>query len=140
MIIYTVMSKGSIHHLQCLDEPNHEVWSADHYSPDIDVDNCNLVNGSPRCIHCSGIARPNILMFNDFKWESGRYKHQKEALGKWLGHAENVSIIELGAGQDITTVRDYGEMLGWPITRINPRDSQLGAIRGISLPMGVLDG
>lgn len=131
---------GSIHHLQCLDEASHGVWSAGRYSPEVDDVNCHLLNDSPRCIHCSGIARPNILMFNDFKWESSRYKQQREALSRWLVHAKNVVIIELGAGQDIPTVREYGEMLGWPIIRINPRDAQLGAARGVSLPMGAFDG
>jgi hypothetical protein len=51
-----------------------------------------------------------------------------------------VVIIELGAGQDIPTVRHYGEMLGWPLVRINPRDSELGSSQGVSLPMGALDG
>lgn len=131
---------GSIHHLQCLEEASHGVWSAEKYVPEIDEINCQLLNDSPRCTRCSGIARPNILMFNDFKWECSRYKRQREALSNWLVHAKNVVVIELGAGQDISTVRDYGEMLGWPIIRINPRDAQLGASQGVSLSMGALDG
>ncbi|PPC83241.1 MAG: hypothetical protein CTY38_04770 [Methylotenera sp.] len=86
------------------------------------------------------IARPNILMFNDFRWEDGRHKIQRQALSEWLSRAKNVVIIELGAGLDIPTVRHYGEILGWPLIRINPRDSELGSSQGVSLPMGAMDG
>ena len=65
---------------------------------------------------------------------------QRQALSEWLARANNVVIIELGAGQDIPTVRNYGEMIGWPIIRINPRDSELGSSSGVSLPIGALAG
>jgi NAD-dependent SIR2 family protein deacetylase len=131
---------GSIHHLQCLNGCLHNIWDAGEFSPEVDETNCQLMNDPPKCSCCSDIARPNILMFNDFKWEDSRYKLQRQALSEWLARAKNVVIIELGAGQDIPTVRHYGEMLGWPLVRINPRDSELGSSQGVSLPMGALDG
>lgn len=75
-----------------------------------------------------------------FGLSGSRYKIQRQALSEWLARAKNVVIIELGAGQDIPTVRHYGEMLGWPMIRINPRDPELGSPSGVSLPMGALDG
>lgn len=131
---------GSIHHLQCINGCLHHIWDAGEFSPEVDEANCHLMNDPPKCSCCSDIARPNILMFNDFKWENSRFKMQRQALSEWLARAKNIVIIELGAGQDIPTVRHYGEMLGWPLIRINPRDSELGSSSGVSLPMGAMDG
>lgn len=131
---------GSIHHLQCINGCLHHIWDAGEFLPEVDEVQCQLMNDPPKCDCCGDIARPNILMFNDFKWEDNRYKIQRQALSEWLAGAKNVVIIELGAGKDIPTVRHYGEMLGWPIVRINPRDSDLGSSAGVSLPMGALDG
>ena len=132
---------GSIHHLQCINGCLHHIWDAGEFFPEIDETSCQLINDPPICSCCSDTARPNILMFNDFKWEDSRYKMQRQALSEWLARAKNIVIIELGgAGQDIPTVRHYGEMLGWPLIRINPRDSELGSSQGVSLPMGAMDG
>jgi|GEM_PF-36023 len=131
---------GSIHHLQCQNGCLHYIWKADAFLPEVDVINCQLLNSPPQCDCCGEIARPNILMFNDFKWEDSRYRLQRQVLSEWLAQAKNVVIIELGAGKEIPTVRHYGEMLGWPLIRINPRDPDLGSSPGVSLPMGALDG
>ncbi|NOU40206.1 MAG: NAD-dependent deacetylase [Methylotenera sp.] len=131
---------GSIHHLQCINGCLHHIWDAGEFTPEVDEESCQLLNEAPKCDCCGDIARPNILMFNDFNWEDSRHKIQRQALSEWLTRAKNVVIIELGAGKGIPTVRHYGEMLGWPLIRINPRDSDLGASSGVSLPMGALDG
>lgn len=131
---------GSIHYLQCINGCLHDIWDAGEFFPEIDEANCQLVNAPPKCGCCGDIARPNIFMFNDFKWEDSRFKMQRQALSEWLARAKKVVIIELGAGQDIPTVRNYGEMIGWPIIRINPRDSELGSYSGVSLPIGALAG
>lgn len=131
---------GSIHHLQCINGCLHHIWDAGEFAPEVDEINCQLLNDAPKCSCCGDIARPNILMFNDFKWEDSRYKIQRQALSEWLARAKQVVIIELGAGLDIPTVRHYGESLGWPIIRINPRDSVLGPSQGVSLPMGAMEG
>lgn len=130
---------GSIHHLQCINGCLHHIWDAGEFFPEVDEVNCQLINDPPKCSCCGDIARPNILMFNDFKWEDSRHKIQRQALSEWLAHAKNVVIIELGAGKGIPTVRHYGEMLGWPLIRINPRDPELGSSAGVSLPMGALE-
>ena len=129
---------GSIHYLQCINYCNHKIWDAGDFFPEVDEENCQLVNEPPKCSCCGNIARPNILMFNDSKWESSRYKMQRQALNDWLAHAKKVVIVEMGAGGDIPTVRHYGEDLTVPIIRINPRDTELGMAQGVSLPMGAL--
>lgn len=131
---------GSIHHLQCINGCLHHIWDAGEFFPEVDEVQCQLMNEPPKCSCCGGIARPNILMFNDFKWEDNRFKMQRQALSEWLARTKRVVIIELGAGKDIPTVRHYGEMLGWPLIRINPRDSELGSSQGVSLPMSALAG
>ena len=129
---------GSIHYLQCINHCNHEIWAAGDFFPDVDEENCQLTNEPPQCSFCENIARPNILMFNDSKWEDSRYKMQRQALNEWLACAKKVVIVEMGAGGDIPTVRHYGEDLYVSIIRINPRDSELGMSKGISLPLGAL--
>lgn len=131
---------GSIHHLQCINGCLHHIWDAGEFFPEVDDVICQLMNEPPKCDCCGDIARPNILMFNDFKWEDSRHKVQRQALSEWLARSKNVVIIELGAGKGIPTVRHYSEMLGWPLIRINPRDFELGSSSGVSLPMGALDG
>ena len=131
---------GSIHHLQCINGCLNHIWDAGEFKPEVDEQHCKLLNAPPKCSCCGDIARPNILMFNDFRWEDSRHKIQRQALSEWLSRAKNVVIIELGAGLDIPTVRHYGEILGWPLIRINPRDSELGSSQGVSLPMGAMDG
>ena len=131
---------GSIHHLQCINGCMHYIWDADRFTPEVDETKCQLLNDAPRCSTCKDISRPNILMFNDFNWEDSRYKMQRHALSEWLVRSKRVVIIELGAGLDVPTVRNYGDMLGWPMIRINPRDSELGSSSGVSLPMGAMDG
>ena len=131
---------GSIHHLQCINGCLHHIWDAGEFTPEVDEESCQLLNEAPKCSCCGDITRPNILMFNDFNWEDSRHKIQRQALSEWLIRAKNVVIIELGAGKGIPTVRHYGETLGWPLIRINPRDSDLGSSSGVSLPMGALDG
>src|SRR5690606_2615339 len=59
---------GSIHYLQCLDACAMDTWLADSFVPEVDPPNCLLLNEPPRCLHCGGLARPNILMFGDVEW------------------------------------------------------------------------
>lgn len=131
---------GSIHHLQCINGCLHHIWDAGEFFPEVDEVQCQLMNDPPKCSCCGDFARPNILMFNDFNWEDNRFKMQRQALSEWLARTKRVVTIELGAGKDIPTVRHYGEMLGWPLIRINPRDSELGSFQGVSLPMGAMEG
>jgi hypothetical protein len=44
------------------------IWRADSFRPQIDESRCRLRNGPPTCPNCGGVARPNILMFNDWDW------------------------------------------------------------------------
>ena len=66
---------GSIHHLQCCKPCCDAIWPADDFVPDVDASACRLLNAPPRCPVCGGMARPNILMFGDWRgWQPVR-KH-----------------------------------------------------------------
>ena len=67
---------GSIHHLQCMEPCTPEIWPADAFQPRVDADACRLANDAPRCPHCGGLARPNILMFGDWEWLEQRTEAQ----------------------------------------------------------------
>ncbi|HEY9103637.1 SIR2 family NAD-dependent protein deacylase, partial [Chitinimonas sp.] len=75
---------GSIHHLQCHRGCGQPIWPADDFLPEIDTAHCRLLSPLPRCPGCGGLARPNILMFSDWSWQSARSDQQAEWLAAWL--------------------------------------------------------
>ena len=130
---------GSIHHLQCLEGCCDDIWSAAGFFPQVDEENCLLASDYPRCPHCGGLARPNILMFGDWGWLEQCSEAQQERLQSWLGRVERPLVIEIGAGTNIPTVRQLSESVGGRLIRINPREPGLGRAQGVSLPCGGLE-
>lgn len=122
---------GSLHHLQCLDACCNQIWPASALQPTIDVERCRLLSPLPRCPVCGGIARPNILMFNDDSWLAQRSAVQQAAFESWLGGVERPVIVEIGAGSAIASIRALGERLGFPLIRINPGEP--GVARSVDL-------
>lgn len=131
---------GSIHYLQCSANCCDKIWPADHITPEVDETQCLLLSPLPRCPNCGQVARPNILMFNDWNWNSAQTDMQTELLRMWLKQVENLVVIELGAGMAIPTVRRFGEAQRCPLIRINPRDAEVKREQDLSLAMGSLDG
>ena len=131
---------GSIHHLQCTVHCGQMTWRADEFNPKIDEIACTLLSPLPRCPECGAIARPNILMFGDYQWDSMRTDWQYANLQVWLGKVQKPVVIELGAGLSIPTVRSFGERLGAPLIRINPREPDVEGKSRISIATGALDG
>jgi NAD-dependent SIR2 family protein deacetylase len=134
----TAECHGSIHHMQCLEGCRGDIWSADDFLPQIDEENCRLTSDFPRCPHCRGLARPNILMFGDWGWLEARSEGQHRRLQKWLRKVERLLVIEIGAGTHIPTVRMMSESVGGRLIRINPDEPGLGRAEGVSLPYGGL--
>ena len=126
---------GSIHYMQCLDGCMGEVWPADSWVPEVDEGACMLLNDLPRCPHCSGVARPGILMFGDSEWIDYRMRTQLARLQGWRNKVERLLVIEVGAGTAIPSVRLFGESQEAPIIRINPDEAKTDADRGVSLAM-----
>jgi NAD-dependent SIR2 family protein deacetylase len=130
---------GSIRHLQCLEGCRDDIWPADGFAPQVDEENCRLISDYPRCPHCGAIARPNILMFDDWGWLEQRSAVQQERLRGWLRRVERLLVIEIGAGTNIPTVRRMSESAGGRLIRINPDSPGLGGAQGVSLPCSGLD-
>jgi NAD-dependent SIR2 family protein deacetylase len=131
---------GSIHHLQCQRACRGEVWSAEGFEPRVDEEACRLLGEPPRCPHCGDIARPNILMFGDWGWIARRTEVQEAALATWLERVRRPVVIELGAGENVPTVRRFAESIGDRLVRINPQTELHLPAGAIHLPCGALEG
>ena len=132
---------GSIHHLQCLQDCRRAIWSADGFEPEVDREACRLLNAAPRCPHCGGIARPNILMFDDWHWLGSRTADQLARFEAWrLDRGCRPLTIELGAGRHVITVRQFAERSGGRMIRINPEAEAAPGPDVLHLRCGALEG
>ena len=137
---------GSLMHFQCIEECGQPIWpsSPDLFIP-INSDNLLAKEPLPSCPQCGSLARPNILMFSDFSWNSTRTYGQRQRFEKWIEKFKNKNllIIELGAGTNIPTVRltceEVYQSAGNQFIRINPRESECGLKITLSLPMSAKD-
>jgi len=133
---------GSIHHLQCQAQCGTGIFSAEGMEVEINPDTLRAREPWPQCPACGGLARPNVLMFGDWDWDSRRSNAQEAKLENWLrslGTARLV-VVECGAGLAIPTVRRFGEQVArshrGALVRINIREPE-GADVGI--PLGALE-
>ncbi|CAM2192070.1 protein acetyllysine N-acetyltransferase [Paraburkholderia kururiensis] len=131
---------GTIHRLQCVEPCTDKTWPADDFTPVVNETTCLLESEMPRCPHCGGLARPNILMFGDWQWVENHTVGQERRLAAWLESVERPLVIELGAGRAIPTVRQFSERHRSRIIRINPRDYTLSSGTGVGIPNGALQG
>lgn len=119
---------GSIHWLQCMRPCSQAIWSAEQVVPVVDEAACRWLGSLPSCPRCGRLARPNVLMFDDYRWLHHRAGQQRARLDTWLqkiGSAARIVVIELGAGTHIPTVRHFSDRLlshGASLVRINPTD------------------
>ncbi len=147
---------GSIGFLQCLADCGAGIFPAVGVEVAVDPATFRASPPFPSCPRCGSLARPNILMFGDGGWESGRSDAQERRLAAWLDELRGpLAVVECGAGTAIPTVRRFGERvvfgMGGLLVRINAREASLGPAersfdvslgkrgRGIGLPMGSLD-
>lgn len=132
---------GSIHLLQCMEPCRETVWSAQKIEPLIDEERCEWIgNDLPICNRCRKLARPNILMFNDWGWIGMRADIQRSSQQVWANQVRTQVVIELGAGIDIPSIRRISESRGCSVIRINPRNSHIPGSGGVSLSTGAKDG
>lgn len=128
---------GSIHYLQCTETCHQDIWPADEFEPQVDMEQGRLTNLPPRCPHCGSVARPNIMMFNDWHWVDTRSRRQHQHLQAWLKKNRRPVIVELGAGTAIATVRYFGERQKAPMVRINAHEATVDkGTKNVSLAMG----
>ncbi len=119
---------GSIHHMQCQAPCKPVIWER-HEVLDIDMSTMRSKQ-VPMCKHCDKVARPNILMFNDWWWIPVRSNAQQKRFDQFVeGCAKPITVVEMGAGKAIPTIRYMGEDLGRRhgarVIRINPREAQI---------------
>ena len=138
---------GSIHHFQCTEPCTDEIWEASEINIQVDEDKLLAQEPLPKCINCTALARPNILMFGDWLWLHQRSNEQSSIFSRWINNIikknSNLAIIELGAGEAVPTVRYKSESIArYPnakLIRINPRDYYVPE-GNVSLPLGSLEG
>ena len=73
---------GSIHYFQCTKNCEEKIWESEYSTLEIDMEKFEAID-NPQCLDCNDIARPNILMFHDWKWNSKRTKNQEERFNNW---------------------------------------------------------
>jgi NAD-dependent SIR2 family protein deacetylase len=138
---------GSILHLQCLQGCDLPPWPVPQAAVSVDVATLRAAPPFFTCPRCAGLARPNIMMFSDFAWDSTRANEQRERSRAWLQAQEQagarVAVLCLGSGTAIQTVRLTAERAarrpGNTLIRINPRDPWVPSGQ-LSLATGALAG
>lgn len=136
---------GSIHHFQCTTPCSQQIWDASDIKVDVDEQYFEAYKPLPLCKFCDKIARPNILMFGDWNWLSNRSNEQNRSKAEWLQSIDDkrLTIIELGAGRAVPTVRLTSQRIARhynaTLVRINPRDFDVDEGH-IGLPLTAADG
>lgn len=131
---------GSIHYLQCLTPCCNAIWSADELVPEVNAEQCLLLNAIPACPHCGGMARPNVMMFNDWEWLEHRQAQQAARMARWLAGVSRPVVMEIGAGTAIPSVRRFSQRIlhefGGQLIRINPREFSVPTTQDVGLASG----
>ncbi len=114
-------------------------WAADSAPIAVDEATFRARRPLPECIHCGGLARPNVLMFDDYEWLSHRTQQQLARYQTWLAsiNRQKLAIVELGAGLAVPSVRHECQRQGGTLIRINVREPQLSS-PGISIDLPAL--
>lgn len=134
---------GSIHHNQCSENCTNDIWSNKEIQITVNPKTFLASEPLPKCQNCGELARPNIMMFGDWGFNEQRAFSQRAKLQSWL--RKNVEdkiqivIIEIGAGKDVATVRNFSDDImnqyNARLIRINPRDYD-GEEGTIAIPLG----
>jgi NAD-dependent SIR2 family protein deacetylase len=127
---------GSIHHLQCARPCSPQIWPA----PDAEMTARALHSGGmPRCAHCGGVARPNVLLFSDPAWVAHRTNAQRLRMEVWQARPANPVVIEIGAGLTLPAVRMFSESLRMPLIRVNAHEAHADDAATVALQGTALD-
>ena len=134
---------GSIHHNQCSENCTNDIWSNKESEVTVNSKTFLASEPLPKCQSCNKLARPNIMMFGDWGFNEKRAFTQRTELQSWLRkNVENkmkIVVIEVGAGKDIATVRNFSDDIlnqyNASLIRINPRDYD-GEEGTIAIPLG----
>jgi NAD-dependent SIR2 family protein deacetylase len=140
-----VEAHGAIDWLQCGNSCGIGLFPAEGIDVHIDETTMRADGLLPKCPSCGELARPNILMFGDWGWDSQRTEEQERGFRHWKDSlaGARLAVVECGAGSAIPTVRltceDQAELAGASLIRINPREPSVPPGQ-IGLAMGALAG
>jgi NAD-dependent SIR2 family protein deacetylase len=129
--------------MQCLDDCGIGIFPSEPFAVAIDEATMRAIPPLPACPRCGALARPNVLMFGDWGWDSSRSDPQHRRMDAWLRAlaGARLVIVEFGAGKAVPTVRITCEEIArryrGTLIRINPREPEVPAGH-LSLPMGAL--
>ncbi|EIJ70491.1 SIR2 family NAD-dependent protein deacylase [Pasteurella bettyae] len=134
---------GTLDRLQCVENCEDKSWWSYGYRPVTDDEQCIVTSEVPTCLHCGGLARQNVLMFNDWTYSEGYQLGKQALLDEWLHKTQCPVVIEIGAGKAIPTVRNFSERTAKQkkggLIRINPIDAGVPKMHFLSLEMGGLE-
>jgi NAD-dependent SIR2 family protein deacetylase len=137
---------GNIHLYQCCEPCNDTIWQDRPKDLDIDLEELKARGPLPRCPECDEIARPNVMLFQDWDWIRDIRKEQEDGFTAWIetlvDDDKRVLIIEIGAGSTVPEVRRQTdrllEQLNARLVRINPNEAE-GPPGTISVPLPALE-
>jgi NAD-dependent SIR2 family protein deacetylase len=120
---------GSIEWLQCTRQCGKGLFLADQVL--VDETTMRGQEPLPACPRCGALARPNVLIFNDWEWDSKRTAEQEAQMHTWFQAVGSTPLIvvECGAGNAIPTVRRFCEEVAdhprRKLIRINLREPEV---------------
>lgn len=136
---------GNIHWLQCTEPCSADLWPFGDQPLDVDLDVCEAHGPLPMCPNCGAVARPNVLMFEDYEFVPSRWQEQQSRYRSWLAGVRHrrLVILEIGAGVAIPTIRRIGEQLAAEceratLVRINPQ-ARLSEELCLPIALGALE-
>jgi NAD-dependent SIR2 family protein deacetylase len=135
---------GSFNGMQCTRDCGIGVFPGESSDVAIDPESLRAIDPLPSCPRCGSLARPNILMFGDWGWDSGRTDLQMRQMHSWIESLSGARlvVVECGAGQAIPTVRKMSEhmvrQIGGTLLRVNVREALVPGDH-ISLATGALE-
>ena len=113
----------------------------------IDATTSRAVPPLPTCPAGDGLARPNVLLLDDAKWDSSRAVEQEEHLNAWLAEVRaqpgrKVVVLECGVDPSSTPTRTKCERIAAAmeatLVRIHPRDADSPRARGhVGVALGI---
>lgn len=127
---------GSIHFFQCMRPCKECLWPAGELQ--VDHLSCSLESELPICPWCSGPARPNILMFDDWLWIPRRLEIQRNNWHVWKSVNKRTLVIEIGAGSNIPSIRKISQNQKTNLIRINPDAHDDSGFATLRIRMGAL--
>jgi len=135
---------GNIHRHQCCGPCHDQVWldTLDEWEREQLGDELPIFY----CPECNEVARPNVMMFNDWDWIREPTEAQFERFEPWAmmlkQEGVRVALVEIGAGTTLPAVRMQSESLlnrvNAKLIRINLREAQ-GSEETLSIGMPALE-